>query len=87
MDIVNKSNRPLVVPLPGGKKLHLGFRATGQIPNGAEDHPPVKKLLDAGDIVLAGASSHGPRGPAPSDEDGAPQVKAPNKYLPRSGER
>lgn len=87
MDIINKSKRPLVVPLPGGKKLHLGFRATGQIPDGAVDHPPVKKLLDAGDIALAGESSHGPSGPAPSDEAGAAQVKSPNKNLPRSGER
>ncbi len=31
MDITNNTNKPLSIPLPGGKKLFLGPRKTGQI--------------------------------------------------------
>lgn len=61
MDIHNKTRRPMVVPLPGGKKLRLGPLQTAQIKPEAAEHPPVKKLLEAGDleIVATGRSSMG----------------------------
>ena len=43
MDIINKTNKPLSIPLPGGKKLFLGPRKTGQITPKALEHPPVAK--------------------------------------------
>ncbi len=52
MDIVNKTQRPLLVPLPGGKRLHLGPGRTGQITPKAAEHPPVKALVDAGDLEI-----------------------------------
>jgi hypothetical protein len=54
MEISNKTKRPLRVPLPGGKKLHLGPGRTGQIAPKAAEHPPVKALLDAGDLEIVG---------------------------------
>ena len=55
MDIVNKTQRPLLVPLPGGKRLHLGPGRTGQITPKAAEHPPVKALVDAGDLEIQGS--------------------------------
>jgi len=52
--IRNKSHKPLVVPLPGGKKLHLIPGKTGQIASGAGEHGPLKKLIDAGEIEVVG---------------------------------
>ena len=53
MDIKNKTNRPLSIALPGGKKLHLGPKKTGQIAANAAEHPALKKLIEAGDVELA----------------------------------
>ena len=72
MDVTNKTKRPLRVPLPGGKKLHLGPGRTGQISPKAVDHPPLRKLVEAGEIEIAdggrdpgsgnGGTNKGPRG-------------------------
>jgi hypothetical protein len=56
--VSNKSRKPLSVPLPGGKTLHLGPGKTGQIASKAVEHPQVKKLLDAGEIEIL---DEGPR--------------------------
>ena len=53
MDITNKSKRPLKIPLPGGKLLRLGPGRTGQITPKAAQHPPLKALVEAGDIEIA----------------------------------
>lgn len=55
MEILNKTKLPLQVSLPGGKKLRLGPGRVGQISPKAADHPPVKKLIDSGDIEVVGA--------------------------------
>ena len=55
MDLRNKTKRPIRVPLPGGKRLHLGPGAVGQISPKAADHPPLKKLIDAGELEIEGA--------------------------------
>jgi hypothetical protein len=52
--ISNKTHKPLSVPLPRGKTLHLGPGKTGQIASDAADHPPLKKLVEAGDIEILG---------------------------------
>ena len=56
--ISNKTRRPLSVPLPRGKTLHLGPGKTGQIASEAAEHPPLKKLVEAGDIEILG-EGHG----------------------------
>ena len=52
MEITNKTRRPIKVPLPEGKKLFLGPGKSAQIQAKAADHPPLKELLEAGDLEL-----------------------------------
>lgn len=50
--VSNKTQKPLSVPLPGGKTLHLGPRKTAQVSARAVEDPRLKKLVDAGEIEL-----------------------------------
>jgi len=60
MEVKNTTKRPLKVPLPGGKRLFLALGGTGQIAPRAAEHPPVKKLIDDGELeVLGGGRSKG----------------------------
>ncbi len=52
--ITNKTQRPLSVPLPRGKTLHLGPGRTGQVSSKAIDHPPLQKLVEAGELEITG---------------------------------
>jgi hypothetical protein len=58
--ISNKTHRPLSVPLPRGKVLHLGPGRTGQIASEAAEHPPLKRLVEAGEIEILGEGHVGP---------------------------
>lgn len=62
MDITNKTTKPLSLPLPGGKKLFLGPGKTGQVSPKALEHPPIAKLLEAGDLVAADGKASKPQG-------------------------
>ncbi|MDG1899064.1 MAG: hypothetical protein P8I74_04290 [Phycisphaerales bacterium] len=59
MEIRNTAKRPLKISLPAGKRLFLGIGGTGQITPKAAEHPPVKKLLEAGDIEITDAGHAG----------------------------
>ena len=61
--IQNKTARPMRVPLPRGKTIHLGPHKTGEIADRASEHPPLVKLVEAGDleIIGEGASQADPR--------------------------
>ena len=61
--VSNKTHRPLSVPLPRGKTLHLGPGKTGQISSKDIEHPPLKKLADAGEIEILGEDSRPTDGP------------------------
>jgi hypothetical protein len=50
--VTNKTQRPLTVPLPRGKTLHLGPGKTAEIAANASEHAPVKKLVAAGQIEI-----------------------------------
>jgi hypothetical protein len=50
--IRNCTARPLKIPLPRGKFLHLGPRNTGQVHLDALERPAVKKLLESGDLEV-----------------------------------
>ena len=52
MEITNKAKRPIVVPLPGGRKLFLGLGQSAKLAPNAVDHPPVKHLVESGDAEL-----------------------------------
>jgi hypothetical protein len=57
--IRNKTQAPLVVPLPRGKKLHLGPGKSGEIAIEAASHPPLLKLVEAGQVeLLDSAAAH-----------------------------
>jgi hypothetical protein len=51
--VTNKTGKPLSIPLPRGKTLHLGPRKSGQISSHDLEHPALKKLVDAGTIEIA----------------------------------
>ena len=57
MDITNKTQKPMSLPLPGGKRLFLGPGKTGQVSPKALEHPLLAKLLEAGDLETAAGGS------------------------------
>lgn len=59
MEIRNTSKGPLKVPLPGGKRLFLAVGATGNVTAKAADHPPLKALVEAGDLEVTGGAARG----------------------------
>jgi len=61
MDITNKTKKPLSVPLPAGKKLFLGPGKTGQVTAKALLHPPVVKLIEAGDLEGSEVGAKAPK--------------------------
>jgi len=69
--IHNTTKRPLAISLPGGKKLRLGPRQTGQVAPKALEHPPLKKMIEAGEVEVAdegrqsGGGGGGSRQPRP----------------------
>lgn len=65
--ITNTTKRPVVVPLPQGKKLHLGPAKSGEVTAKALEHPPLVELVEAGTIEVdesgrRGSGSSGGRG-------------------------
>ena len=56
--IQNKTSAPLRVPLPRGKKLHLGPGKTGQVAYQDLEHKPLQKLVKDGKIELQGDDSN-----------------------------
>lgn len=58
----NLTQKPLKVPLPGGKSLRLGPRQDGTIDDKATHHGAVKRMVEAGTIEVLGGTSagHGP---------------------------
>jgi hypothetical protein len=68
-DIRNATLRPLRVPLPHGKVLHLGPHNTGQVPASALDHPPFQKLVEAGEVEVLGEGAHESRHPLKEERD------------------
>lgn len=55
--VTNKTKRPLIVPLPHGKKLHLGPGKSGEIGANAVDHAALKTLVEAGELEITRESS------------------------------
>lgn len=58
-NIRNVTRGPLAVPLPGGKKLHLGPGKTGEISARAAEHPPLVALVEAGAVEVLEADPKG----------------------------
>ncbi len=89
MDISNKTQRPIRVPLPDGKKLFLGPGKTGQITPKAAEHPPLLELVAAGDLEIQDDKhSSNPSGAGGDSKGTAPsQGHAPKGTIHRSGDR
>jgi len=57
LTVTNKTRKPLSIPLPGGKTLHLGPGKSAAITSNSAAHPQVTKLVDAGEIEISTAAS------------------------------
>ena len=78
--ILNTTHSPLAIPLPRGKKLHLGPGKRGEISGEAAAHPPLLKMVEAGQVEVtdsaAGSTGHaadagGAHGSSPGHIPGA----------------
>ena len=87
MDIINKTNKPLRIPLPGGKKLFLGPGKTGQVTAKALQHPPLVKLIEAGDVESDGATATRQRGGADKTGHAAGLRHGATGAMRQSGDR
>jgi hypothetical protein len=65
LEIQNKTSRPIRVPLPGGKTLHLGPAQSAQIADNAAEHSGIQKLVADGVIEILGEGEK-PTGPTES---------------------
>ena len=71
--VTNKTGKPLSIPLPRGKRLHLGPRKSGQISSHDLEHPALKKLVETGAVEIepmdsgsSGGDGGGTPGPTPT---------------------
>ena len=86
--ISNKTHKPIKVPLPEGKFLHLGPGKTGQIADSAVERPAVKKLIEAGEIeVHAEGSGHAAGPDLGSTGHEATHGHVPNTLVRPKGDR
>lgn len=56
--LVNKSRKPIRIPLPGGHTLFLGPGKSGQIADRHAGLPAVARLIDDGTVEIADESAH-----------------------------
>lgn len=50
MDIINKTKKPISIPLAAGKKLFLGPGKTGQVTPKTIERPIVAKMIEDGEL-------------------------------------
>lgn len=86
--VSNKTQKPLSIPLPGGKTLHLGPGKTGQVSPKAAGGAALKKLADAGEIEISVEDAHQSMAQG-SDKRGRPAFygRATSSGGRRSGDR
>lgn len=86
-EVLNKSNTPIRIPLPGGKKLFVGPGKIAQITDKAAESAAVQRLVEAGSIEILGegerAEGISRSGTSPAQTYG--HGKSP--FRRRSGER
>jgi hypothetical protein len=87
--VQNKTVRPLRVPLPGGKVLHLGPKKSGQVADNAVEHAALKKLIEAGDLEVQGTGEAGSTGGAGPGSEGRESTHGHGKSnaVRRGGQR
>jgi len=86
--VTNKTAKPLSIPLPRGKTLHLGPRKSGQISSHDLEHPALKRLVDAGTIEIVAEDSGSGGGDGGGTQGRAPMGgHAAGRGGRRSGDR
>lgn len=85
--VTNKTHRPLKVPLPHGKILHLNPGRSGQISDHAVDHPPLRHLLEAGEIGILEPLDTDRQSPGSEAAGHASTHGHPHKPVHKSGDR
>jgi hypothetical protein len=85
-ELRNKTMRPIRVPLPGGKTLHVGPMQVAQISPSAAAHPRVKKLLAEGSIEILDADEEAPADKVPRDTRAVTERGA-RAFRHRTGDR
>jgi hypothetical protein len=86
--ITNKTKKPLSVPLPRGKVLHLGPGKSGQIASNDAEHPPLKALVESGAVeVAADGRSQQTGASADTGAKASTQAHTPGSGSRRSGDR
>jgi len=86
--ILNKTMRPIKVPLSGGKVLYLGPARTGQVADRATEAAAFLRLLEAGAIEILGEGSPRAAGtPAAAGGAETTQGHPPDTLSHRRGNR
>ena len=86
--VTNKTAKPLSIPLPRGKTLHLGPQKSGQISSHDLEHPALRKLVDAGAIEIVAEDSGSSGGDGDIRRGRAPMVgQTAGRSGRRSGDR
>ncbi len=86
--VSNKTQKPVSVPLPGGKTLRLGPGKTGQISAKAAENPQLKKLVDTGEIEVDRKNPRPTAGPGGGKRGGASMLgHSSGGAIRRSGDR
>ncbi len=86
-EISNKTNRPLNIPLPGGKKLFLGPGKDAQISDAAARSKALLALVEEGSVEMMGEGERadGNTGAASTAEKAQGRAKSP--FRRRTGDR
>jgi len=83
MEITNKTNHPLTIALPAGKKLRLAPRAKGNITPKSAESSAVQKLVEDGTIEI----THEGRSGASRSGGGGGAVGSSQRHVPGSSAR
>jgi hypothetical protein len=88
MEIRNLTARPLRIPLPAGKTLHLGPHKVSKIVPRSLEHPPVQALLESAQIeVVVGTRTKGANSTNPSSGTNGPQAGPSSGGVRHTGDR
>lgn len=85
--VTNTTKKPLIIPLPRGKKLHLGPGKSGEIAANAVEHAALKKLVEAGEVEISLESAGTPGAPGGPKNNRPSAGGASSGIIRRSGDR
>ncbi len=86
-EIRNKTSRPIRIPLPGGKVLHLGPGKVAQIADKATQHAGVQRLVEEGSVEILGEGERTEGITGSGSTQAQTQGRAKSPFRRRQGER